>query len=70
MCCIFTRQNYEGAEMLLGNRADGRCFYLSMTEQSTEGNVSIQRQGIRCVAGINCCDGEHYRKRARSSVAL
>jgi len=54
--------------MLLGNCTVGRCFYLSMTEQSTDGNVSIQRQRIRCVAGIKCCysnssGGEHYKKK-------
>jgi len=59
--------------MLLGNRTVGRCFYLSMTEQSTEGKVSMQQQRIRCVAGINCCysdssDGEHYKKNVRASV--
>jgi hypothetical protein len=30
--------------MLLGNCTVGRSFYLSMTEQSTEGNGRIQRQ--------------------------
>ena len=62
MGCIFTRQNYEGAEMLLGNRTVGRGFCLSMTE----GNVKCSTAKNSLCCGY-CCysnssDGEHYKK--------